>query len=469
VKPIAAGLMEGLDKVAWAELEHAYGSAADVPDLLRRLLDADPKARIVALDALYGNVFHQGTRYPATPYVVPFLIDLCGSAEVPRRGDLLRFWGSLIAGYFSVRERPTWGDGERVYVGGEAQVPDDDDDGFAEELHQIYRASVRGHELARALLASDEAAVRAGAAYVLACMPTMAWAAVPALERALRSEPDGVLRAALAFALGELGAADPLRRLLAEDPAPSARCMAACQLARLDRNAELVGPLLDFVARPIDSYQEIPGAGGASTGDAAISIAHLPAEAQRAAVPAICDRLDQARSFDTMPLVEALMSAAFPERDQLYSDPAELSDLQREVLGRMVKTEELWSIGNLSWRMRARGVPQDRARCAALVGATVTDDPAQRSLRAGLAFSRIGFLDKAREHILEALARDPDVVERAPSPHECWLLCAKAFAEADPERAMAAYLRAVALDPGAARRVQPTWPLARLLASRGLR
>jgi len=42
--------------------------------------------------------------------------------------------------------------------------------------------------------------------------------------------------------------------------------MAACQLARIDRNAELLGPLLGFVAEPIARYDEIPGAGGKSTG-----------------------------------------------------------------------------------------------------------------------------------------------------------------------------------------------------------
>ena len=38
-------MLKGLDDIPWAELEHAYGSAADVPDLLRKLLDPDPKVR----------------------------------------------------------------------------------------------------------------------------------------------------------------------------------------------------------------------------------------------------------------------------------------------------------------------------------------------------------------------------------------------------------------------------------------
>jgi hypothetical protein len=61
-------LLQHLDDVPWVDLKHAYGSAADVPDLLRKLLDPDPKVRNEVLWTLYGNVFRQGTRYPATPH-----------------------------------------------------------------------------------------------------------------------------------------------------------------------------------------------------------------------------------------------------------------------------------------------------------------------------------------------------------------------------------------------------------------
>lgn len=120
-------MLQGLDAIPWPELEHAYGPAEDVPDLLRQLLDPDPKVRDEVLTTLYGNVFHQGTRYQATAYVIPFLIELCGNPNVPKRGDLLRYWGSLITGYFNVQERPAWGDGERVHHCGEVVIPEPGD------------------------------------------------------------------------------------------------------------------------------------------------------------------------------------------------------------------------------------------------------------------------------------------------------------------------------------------------------
>jgi hypothetical protein len=456
-------MLQDLDAVPWADLEHAYGSAADVPALLRKLLDPDPKMRTQVLWTLCGNVFHQGTRYPATPYVIPFLIEMCASPAVPNRGDLLRFWGNLITGYFSVQERPCWGDGERLYWDGKAQEADEEDH-YSEALHQIYRESLKGYELLGDLLADEDPGVRAGAAWVLACLPTKARDSVPKLEAQVRAEPSGWVRAAIAFALGELGAPAPLHCLFADDAFPAVRCMAACQLAPREPTEAVIESLLRFVSEPIEEYANVPGSGGPSTGDAAFSISHLPPEVQRKAIPALCDRLDQARSLDTMPLVHALLAAAFPRRDEPLT---ELTALQRQVLMRLVNTEELWSIGNLRWTFQEYGLPQERAACAQLVGVRVADDEALRALRAGLAFADIDFLDQGREGILQALELDPAVLERAPAPDECWLLCAKAFADADPERAIAAYRHAIALNPGVAHRINPTWRLADLLKERG--
>jgi hypothetical protein len=276
----------------------------------------------------------------------------------------------------------------------------------------------------------------------------------------VRDEPSGWVRAAIAFALGELGASAPLCRMVTEDTFAAARCMAACQLARIDPAGAWIEPLLEFVSQPIEGYENIPGAGGKSTGDAAFSIAYLSPDVQRRAIPAICDRLDQARSFDTMPLVSSLLSAAFSKRQDTLT---ELTDLQRQVLSRMVNTEELWSIGNVWLIFHAYGLPHDRDKCARLIGVKVADDKALAALRPALAFASIGFLQKAREGILTALEIDPIVFERTPAPDECWLLCAKAFAETEPKRAIEAFRRACSINPAVARRVDPTWRLADLL------
>ncbi|CAK9087900.1 Uncharacterized protein SCF082_LOCUS45564, partial [Durusdinium trenchii] len=437
-------MLRTLDNVDWKSLEHAYGSAEDVPDLIRQLLSQDAKVRSDVMWHLYGNVFHQGTRYPATPYVIPFLIELCSNPDILDRGEILRFWGSLITGYFSVQERPTWGDGTHIYFCGEIQEGDDDDP-YSEALHQIYRNSLSAKELLFRLLTDEEVSVRAGAAWVLACLPTLGDPLIDRLRSQLRREANGWVRAAIAFSLGEIGDSDSLRQILGSDTEhPAARCMAACELARISPRDELIEPLLGFICEPIAGYDNVPGAGGESTGDAAFSITYLPPEVRQHAVPAICERLEHARSFATMPLVAALLSAAFEQREEPLT---RFNELQRLVLLAMLNAQELWSIGNLHWTFQSYGLPHDREECAQLLGVQVTKDEAFSELSIAVTYSDMGFLEKARQGIEKALELDPTVFARIPKPDECWLFCAKAFAETDPERAVKTYDNARSINP----------------------
>ena len=67
------GVLDGLTEIPWRELRHAYGSAEDVPGLLRVIASGDREAAEDAVHALYGNIWHQGTVYEATAPAVPFL------------------------------------------------------------------------------------------------------------------------------------------------------------------------------------------------------------------------------------------------------------------------------------------------------------------------------------------------------------------------------------------------------------
>ena len=61
-------MLEGLDKIDWSKLTHAYGAASDVPDLLRRLASGDGEERKAAIFAFHANIWHQGTVYEATEW-----------------------------------------------------------------------------------------------------------------------------------------------------------------------------------------------------------------------------------------------------------------------------------------------------------------------------------------------------------------------------------------------------------------
>jgi hypothetical protein len=68
--------LAGLDEVPWADLEHAFGSAEDVPAMVRALLSEAAPDREAALEELRTTIWHQGTVYSATPPAVPFLVQI---------------------------------------------------------------------------------------------------------------------------------------------------------------------------------------------------------------------------------------------------------------------------------------------------------------------------------------------------------------------------------------------------------
>jgi hypothetical protein len=82
-------VLEGLEAVDWATLEHAYGSAEAVPRLLRQLRSADTPTREDALDQLLFTIGHQGTRYSATAPAVPFLVELATAPDTHHRARLV--------------------------------------------------------------------------------------------------------------------------------------------------------------------------------------------------------------------------------------------------------------------------------------------------------------------------------------------------------------------------------------------
>ncbi len=60
-----------LNNIEWNKLSHAYGDASDVPELIEGLLSSDKKVFEEAIYELFGNIWHQGTVYEATPKAIP--------------------------------------------------------------------------------------------------------------------------------------------------------------------------------------------------------------------------------------------------------------------------------------------------------------------------------------------------------------------------------------------------------------
>ena len=83
--------LDGLDRVDWARLKHAYGPATDVPAMLRELAGDGEASH--AFDELFTSLNHQGSVYSATSAAIPFLIQIL---EDGRRSELVHFLGSVV-------------------------------------------------------------------------------------------------------------------------------------------------------------------------------------------------------------------------------------------------------------------------------------------------------------------------------------------------------------------------------------
>jgi len=90
-----ADLLAGLDDVDWGSLEHAYGTAEDVPGRIRALATGDDEARAQARYWLSASIHHQGSIYSATGPAVPFLVRLACDPRTRERAWIVRFLADL--------------------------------------------------------------------------------------------------------------------------------------------------------------------------------------------------------------------------------------------------------------------------------------------------------------------------------------------------------------------------------------
>ncbi|MFS4091497.1 hypothetical protein [Streptomyces sp. AF1A] len=88
-------MLDGLHDIDWASMEHAYGSAEEVPALLWALRSPEADERRKALDRFYSAVHHQGSVYPPTAASLPFLFELAVDGATPDRAAVVALLVSI--------------------------------------------------------------------------------------------------------------------------------------------------------------------------------------------------------------------------------------------------------------------------------------------------------------------------------------------------------------------------------------
>lgn len=215
-------MFRGIDEVDWASMDHAYGSAEDVPALLRGLASPQPEERERSLDGMYGAVHHQGDVYDSTLACIPFLFALIASEDVPDRGGLVELLAS---------------------IGGGTVDPQDGDEEYAasDDNCAMARAAVRSGAAVFASLVTDrDPEVRRAAPTALVRFLGEPARVLDLLRERLAEETDDRVRLALAEGLGLFArlypasaspAVDCLVRIGAAAGEPGLRLAALGQLA----------------------------------------------------------------------------------------------------------------------------------------------------------------------------------------------------------------------------------------------
>ena len=190
-------MLEKLDEIDWSQLHHAYGSAADVPGLIRALLSEEHETRWNAISELFNTIWHQGTVYEASAYAVPFLQDLLGSPDTKDKPMIADLLAAMADGTASLEGASQDGKLEKIY----REILTKNGRDFDQELTDGRRYVVATREaVGRGLsslypyLTCDELGIRYSVASALKYYPEQSALTLPLLKDALLSEGDEQVR-----------------------------------------------------------------------------------------------------------------------------------------------------------------------------------------------------------------------------------------------------------------------------------
>lgn len=268
--------LAGLDDVPWAQLQHSYGKADDVPGHLRAMQAGDWEGQYPPSAQLANHIVHQGTRSQAAVYTVPFLVRMALDPRLVNRHRFVALLGSIAIGLgndhlpngYDPRE-------DRDYlesVRGEAddwarwiaEATDDEQRKQREEsCEQVLidaEAAVSSYDAVRealpalaVLLTSDSPELRAETANLFAWFPESASTSIPLLKGFVADEATPGAAATGVVALGLLGdpVVVPFIKSYLDSPVVELRWASAFALTRLGIvDPAVVDVLIQVVARP---------------------------------------------------------------------------------------------------------------------------------------------------------------------------------------------------------------------------
>ena len=403
-------MLEGLDAIDWTTSKTAYGPATDVPHMIRALDAPHEQTRAEAFHEAYGNIFHQGTRYPATALAVPFVIELAAQPTPKDLSELLALLSHLVAGYFGPTHGPRNATGA---IWGEQIQPMSDYGETQGLLAAIENAAEPAVPLCAKLIAHPSPSVRQAAARVLAGLAQFAgrYEVVPRIEDRFAHEDDASARAMLAFALTHLASDGRVLELYA-DRTPVVRVVAAMGATRRGIATDAMANTLVAWLSDDELAEEYNDLHVHSDGLASDIAALLPSLGQARlapALPKLFERLSRSRDFGAVALLEAALVGTFGDATS-PDDASALTPLQRELLVSLTNNQAFWMLGNALNVLMRHHLPSQRSEMAAFLGVEVVEDPIEAKRTLARMMSGFG-AERALETWREVLALDGDDTE----------------------------------------------------------
>ena len=193
-------MLDSLDTVDWSAVTHAYGAATELPELLRSLQSPQAEVREQAIWELHGNIWHQGTVYPASAKAVPFLHELLAAPSVKGKSEIAHLLAAIAdgRGYFEVHAvgkfgEPTW----RKILGDQGKSLEEELAKEEKVLTAVRQASSIELPMLMPYLTDAESETRLAVAEALGKYPEHAILTLPALKAAAKCEASDEIQKAI--------------------------------------------------------------------------------------------------------------------------------------------------------------------------------------------------------------------------------------------------------------------------------
>lgn len=427
-----------IGSVDWESRDHAYGSAEDVPNGLRRLLSQDKQVREETMYELYSNIYHQGTRYTASVAAIPFLYKLVDDPNTPERENIIELLVMLALGMnapdeplgadvarwlkteaevrhpeYATQNKQRWADliaaatneKERRNREFRASLEPDETPSWQFAQFECYHEVQRGLASMHVCLDDPSAVVRAQAAYALAWFPKELQTTREKLLGLLRREEDDAVRAtavvslAVVQSMAETDSNQDLIRSIEEEYSSDHTTEIvrwACSLALLKLrayNSQHVSLLTRKLADDtyLDEYEsknlkdtafpfgDCVGSGLALL--AAVELGALRGSEHPDVVRAIIAPLSEPHFGRLLTLPETALMMVFdgvkPKTRPLFED---MTPLQQEVMVAIANVKESgWRFGNFLMALQEWNLPSTQAEMLEFVNKDANPELSGRS------------------------------------------------------------------------------------------